>query len=1087
MARIDRGGAFVPVIPFSRNVTGFKREQLISFSGRQNFSPLKYDQSSPKFSRDLLSKSLNSKSELQIAEELLNDLNVERKSSKNYIDLLSPVAKKFLIIFATISSAFFSWVVIPSKGKIISLLFSFVAGGLVYFLLQKFNSRDTSGVQKKILEKINEDNMKSDLTEYVCNLEKEYSLTPDEMRREVLNVYNRFLMFFLKKPNIKLEEVNKLISFKKSFAISSQEIGECHYKCSQEIFNKNLLFLERQSSDESSQIIEKFLFLSDRLFSLDSKKGYQYEISRLKRVLNFSALNFDKTKNKLSEDLYIKSIQSIENSEKIFPSSPTEIKQILGINNERGELINEIIFKEQIKNNISKENGFQKNSIEKLKKLQSILGISDEEFNLYITQEASLFVKEQIGENISGLITITNPQELKQISEGILSTKEKFLVSHSTIMSLYLDSSRSLITNSIKSALISIKSKASLRSTEKIEALLLLSKSLKDLFLILGTNKYEISEKKMMETIQEATQNFSSIEKQSIYRTFVENSLKEPILSEKIENSMDDLQNFLYISKTESIGIYKNVAGPLFKQAVKLAIDENAFTVEKKNSINALISSLKIDENLALILKTSIYRQKLQDLVIIKSVFSPQDLKSMDDIRLFLGLSYINVQNIHDTICEPIFKKSIQEAMGSSGIVPSNYWDGLEKLRKRLRITEGRSKDIFYNVMKERLKVLFEKAIADDKKKKQPKEDAGKDTGEDPTVAKGSGTSLGIEASNPEGNELLNLVEIYFRNRVFTDKEIPSNEKKKELLKGLSGRIETQIKSKAEISFSYPVTLNGLFDKKILSDLYKQYLIECFSSKLQSEKRRLFSNLSKLGPILGLETGEIQTIHSIVGISIYQRFLSQSLSKGFLDNSDTAFLTTIQNTLSMESSVCNNLIKDSKKNKISLAVEKIFASPRIDPDNVVKIRKMADQFNINLKDDLSISNEQRAKLFRIEIDSGIEKGNINNQSLDLIIKIQENYGLENLIAKKILFECVNTRCEGHLLNSIASFRRGDDVGVLKELESMLNFGELLPVKFKNNLISFNEKSQLFSILSSNFGESETQKEKLNLFKTMLDL
>lgn len=1087
MARIDRGGAFVPVIPFSRNVNGFKREQLISFSGRQNFSPLKYDQSSPKFSRNLLSKSLNSKSELQIAEELLNDLNVERKSSKNYIDLLSPVAKKFLIIFATISSAFFSWVIIPSKGKIISLLFSFVAGGLVYFLLQKFNSRDTSGVQKKILEKINEDNMKSDLTEYVCNLEKEYSLTPDEMRREVLNVYNRFLMFFLKKPNIKLEEVNKLISFKKSFAISSQEIGECHYKCSQEIFNKNLLFLERQSSDESSQIIEKFLFLSDRLFSLDSKKGYQYEISRLKRVLNFSALNFDKTKNKLSEDLYIKSIQSIENSEKIFPSSSNEIKQILGINNERGELINEIIFKEQIKNNISKENGFQKNSIEKLKKLQSILGISDEEFNLYITQEASLFVKEQIGEKISGLITITNPQELKQISEGILNTKEKFLVSHSTIMSLYLDSSRSLITNSIKSALISIKSKAPLRSTEKIEALLLLSKSLKDLFLILGTNKNEISEKKMTETIQEAAQNFSSIEKQSIYRTFVENSLKEPILSEKIENSMDDLQNFLYISKTESIGIYKNVAGPLFKQAVKLAIDENAFTVEKKNSINALISSLKIDENLALILKTSIYRQKLQDLVLIKSVFSPQDLKSMDDIRLFLGLSYINVQNIHDTICEPIFKKSIQEAMGSSGIVPSNYWDGLEKLRKRLRITESRSKDIFYNVMKERLKVLFEKAIADDKKKKQPKEDAGKDAGEDPTVAKGSGTSLGIEASNPEGNELLNLVEIYFRNRVFTDKEIPSNEKKKELLKGLSGRIETQIKSKAEISFSYPVTLNGLFDKKILSDLYKQYLIECFSSKLQSEKRRLFSNLSKLGPILGLESGEIQTIHSIVGISIYQRFLSQSLSKGFLDNSDTAFLTTIQNTLSMESSVCNNLIKDSKKNKISLAVEKIFASPRIDPDNVVKIRKMADQFNINLKDDLSISNEQRAKLFRIEIDSGIEKGNINNQSLDLIIKIQENYGLENLISKKILFECVNTRCEGHLLNSIASLRRGDDVGVLKELESMLNFGELLPVKFQNNLISFNEKSQLFSILSSNFGESETQKEKLNLFKTMLDL
>jgi len=295
------------------------------------------------------------------------------------------------------------------------------------------------------------------------------------------------------------------------------------------------------------------------------------------------------------------------------------------------------------------------------------------------------------------------------------------------------------------------------------------------------------------------------------------------------------------------------------------------------------------------------------------------------------------------------------------------------------------------------------------------------------------------------------------------------------------------MKSRAEISFSYPVTLDGLFDKKVLNDLYKQYLVECFSSKLQSEKRRLFSNLNKLGPILGLDYQEIQTIHSNVGVSIYQRYLSQSLSKGYLDNSDTSFLTTIQNTLSMENSVCNQLIKDSKKGVISLAIEKIFASPRINPENVTKIRKMTDQFNVNLTEDLSVSNEQRAKLFRIELDAGIEKGEISNENLDAILKIQNTYGLENTAAKKILFDCVNTRCEGFLLNSIASLRREDDVGVIKELENMLNFGELVPIKFQNNLVSSNEKSKLFSVLQSNYGDSDAEKNKLNLFKSMLDL
>lgn len=576
-------------------------------------------------------------------------------------------------------------------------------------------------------------------------------------------------------------------------------------------------------------------------------------------------------------------------------------------------------------------------------------------------------------------------------------------------------------------------------------------------------------------------------ETQEILKAFIGNLLEDPIITEDKEKSIKNLRLILNISETNSASIFKNVVGPIYQEGVKKTVDKNELNDQEKNSISLLASSLKIEENLAVILKTSIYREKLKELVASKSVFGPQDLKNLDQIRIFLGLSYSNVQTIHDTICEPIFKKSVQEAMGASGIVPSNYWEGLEKLRKRLRLTESKAKEIFYIVMKERLKILFEKAIADDKKKKQPKEEGGKDLGEDPTVSKGSGTALGIEASNPEGNELLNLVEIYFRNRVFSDKEIPTNEQKKGALKGLGGRVETQLKSKTEISFSYPVTLNGLFDKKVLSDLYKQYLIECFSSKLQSEKRKLFSNLNKLGPILGLEKDEISAIHSSVGVSIYQRFLSQSLSKGFLDNSDTAFLTTIQNTLSMENSVCNQLIKDSKKGVVSLAVERVFASPKINPDNVVNIRKMADQFNIDLEQDLSISNEQRSKLFRIEIDTGIERGEISSENLEAIVKIQKCYGLENSAAKKVLFDCINTRCEGHLLNAIASLRRSDDVGVMKELENLLNFGELIPIKFQNNLVSGNEKSQLLSILKLNIGDSETQKKKLNLFETMLDL
>ena len=46
---------------------------------------------------------------------------------------------------------------------------------------------------------------------------------------------------------------------------------------------------------------------------------------------------------------------------------------------------------------------------------------------------------------------------------------------------------------------------------------------------------------------------------------------------------------------------------------------------------------------------------------------------------------------------------------------------------------------------------------------------------------------------------------------------------------------------------------------------------------------------------------------------IFQKFLSQALSKGYLDKSDTSFLASIQATLSMNNKECNDLIKNGKK------------------------------------------------------------------------------------------------------------------------------------------------------------------------------
>jgi len=89
-----------------------------------------------------------------------------------------------------------------------------------------------------------------------------------------------------------------------------------------------------------------------------------------------------------------------------------------------------------------------------------------------------------------------------------------------------------------------------------------------------------------------------------------------------------------------------------------------------------------------------------------------------------------------------------------------------------------------------------------------------------------------------------------------------------------------------------------------------------------------------------------------------------------------------------------------KKSTVNLAVEKIFSSPKIDPLSVTKTRNLAYQLKVNLKNDLKISLEQRSKLFRIELDFGIEKGRITNESQNIIGEIQKAYVLDDNITKK---------------------------------------------------------------------------------------
>jgi len=567
-----------------------------------------------------------------------------------------------------------------------------------------------------------------------------------------------------------------------------------------------------------------------------------------------------------------------------------------------------------------------------------------------------------------------------------------------------------------------------------------------------------------------------------ILTSYLKTSINDLKITDKIEINFLKLANFFNFSNQKTNSIFRIVVGPIYQNEILNLIKGGNFNDISLKKVDNLEKDLKLDLETIFINKKAAYLKFLESKVSVNSIFSNDDLIELENLINFLGINYEIIQNINDTSLEPIFKKATDEALGATYIIPSNYWVGLEKLRKRLRISEKKSKEIFYNCVTEKLKIVLEKAIIDNKKKNLPKENNEKDLGEDPTVNKDSGTSLGIEVEESENNQMFNLIDIYFRNNIFIFNESTTNNLVQESINGLSGRNIKRVQSINSSEIQYPINLRNYFEDKTVKEMYREYLISCFSVKLQTQKRRLFNNLDKLAPILGLKTNEISEIHTEVGSLIFNRYLTQSLSKGYLDDTDKAFLGSIQSTLSMDNGTCIELIKNSKKNIVSLSIEKIFMSPKIKAEGVKKLLQLIKSFEINIESDISVIPDQRQKLFRVAIEDAIENEQIKNNQ-NIITEIQNLFIVDEIIGKKILFDLVSTKSEGYLLNAIGSLRQGRIDSTINELKNMIKFGKIVTISLNQSVGSFSEKQKLIEIFKNN---NSNDLEEIKILETMLN-
>lgn len=95
---------------------------------------------------------------------------------------------------------------------------------------------------------------------------------------------------------------------------------------------------------------------------------------------------------------------------------------------------------------------------------------------------------------------------------------------------------------------------------------------------------------------------------------------------------------------------------------------------------------------------------------------------------------------------------------------------------------------------------------------------------------------------------------------------------------------------------------------------------------------------------------------------------------------------------------------------------------------------------------LQVPLVDRLRVFKVEVDTGIEAGTITDNNRALIREAKDGWQIPDEDARKVLLDNIESRCSTLLLQAASSVRQGNQENAVRELITMLKFGRLLPAE-----------------------------------------
>lgn len=888
-----------------------------------------------------------------------------------------------------------------------------------------------------------------------------------EMKR---NMYETYVAAIVDTPGVSYGEVAELTMLKYSLSLDGAAIGDAHFEAGRAFYRSNVVFLGAEAGDpdrEASQLkLDKLIFLSDRMYAdKDTEEAYTYERSRLCNFFSLSKEQYDQRFADVAIPFYKDVIDRATSDSTVSKEDILAAQAALGVKDHAASIVRSDAYSTTVEDLVQKKGKLDSSDNEKLARLRGLFGIDDDRATSTLKSLAEPVYREAIS---TALDSIGNSKESYASVYGKLALRQ-------TELGLPAEAARGTLAKEITLRADDIVKKASkyLR-VQNMNGCVTVVKELLEFCdkIVSLVHASQVNGKEDTKTIKEYMPNvgrsLSRTEPTQMYRIFLSSCLSDRKIDESEEVQLRRLRAILRLNDKDAQDAFKAAAGPVYRKILVDALSSKNYDQETKANIASVRQDLALPEDAAKTIAVGMYREKLRIVTEGNRILQEHEAQELFMLREFLSLEQEDVADVHKVIMGPIYEQSVTEAMGPTGILLEDYRAGLDRLRDRLFLSQEDADAVFFRVVKSRMKMYVNRAMNQLEKRSQFRgQNEERDVGEDPNI-KRAGAMLGIDAGGLPV-ELSNLVDFYTRNKIVKEDEIEVEGEKRKVTR-------------------YPITLRDELEPKVYNELYKQYVIQCFSASSRSEKQRLFAALDQLGSILGLTEDEVGTIHANIGSLIYKNYINQSLLKGPLEAKDVEFLQNIEKMLSMKREQCQKIEKDAKESRVNILIEQILNQPKVLPESIKKMRETAKLLEVDIVKDLAVSEDQRSRLFGVEIDAAIDRGELTAEKQSIITEVQNGLQVSDEKAKSVLLGCIQRRSLNHMVQAAASLRQERSETAVAELRTMLRYGKLLPTEVFAPAISANEKQEMFllyqAFVITDGAMSEEAKEDIGLLKTM---